>query len=195
MKWINRFYILFVGIILTITTGFGVAAFYPEPVHPQYPQTAPRAHITPQSCYATPQTSQSVECQKYFKEDQELSKDDLERARKYEQEEKAFRNKNAGYTRTAIFFGISVGALFAIIGLSMIRKSKLLSTGFLLAGVLTAVLTRFIISLASLGAAVTGTEASSGVGYIEFGILLALSVSVIFAGFFYLADEYTSKNS
>ena len=40
MKWINRLYIFFLGAILAITTGFGLAAFYPQPVAPQYPDTA-----------------------------------------------------------------------------------------------------------------------------------------------------------
>ena len=75
-----------------------------------------------------------------------------------------------------------------MIGLGLIKKSKLVPTGLLLAGVLTAILTRILIGLASLGASVTGTSTPDLIVYIEFGILLILSVAVIVVGLYSLKE-------
>lgn len=190
MKWINVLYTLFVGIILSITTGFGIAAFYPQPIRPQYPiSLEPKYMPAPQSCYSTPEARKSPECQGYIYQDEQTRKEQETKRIQYEEEARKFENKNAGYTRTAVFFGISIGALFAVLGLLVLKKSKLVTTGLLLAGVLTAIFTRLLIGLASLGASVTGTEGASMIGYIEFGILLVLSVMVVFVGFTTLSLE------
>ncbi len=181
MKWISRLYIFFLGIILSITTGFGVAAFYPQPTAPFYPST-PYAKIIPQSCNATPEAQSSPECQKILQQQQTTQQEDTLARQKYDQENKIYQEKNASYTRTAIFFGIVIGALFAIIGIGLIKKSKLIATGLLLAGVLTALLTRLLIGLASLGASVTTTTGADETGYMEFGILFILSIAVVAVG-------------
>lgn len=182
MKWIVRLYIFFVGIILTMTTGFGIAAFYPEPIRPAYPVSSV-AQIAPQSCYATPQEQSSKECQELLKQQNKIQEKEQAKHVAYEKQTQAFANISAGYTRTAIFLGITIGALFAIIGLVIFKLSKPVSNGILLAGVLTAVLTRIIISLASFGANVSGTTAADSFSYLQFGILALLSVAVIGAGF------------
>ncbi|HVF69769.1 MAG TPA: hypothetical protein VNA13_04370 [Xanthomonadales bacterium] len=182
MKWINRLYIIFLGIILSITTGFGVAAFYPQPVSPSYAASSVSHSIVTESCYKTPEDQASSECQKAFEKQEEQSKKDDEAF-------KAYANENAGYTRTAIFFGIVVGSLFAILGIGIIKKSKLVANGLLFGAVLTAVLTRLLINLASLGASTTGTNNADTLAYVEFGVLLILSVAIIMVGLNSLKDE------
>lgn len=182
MKWINRLYILFVGIILTTTVGFGIAAFYPEPQRPQYPLDYARVTV-PTSCYATPESQNSAECQKIIAEQQMEQKGNIEAEQEFQQKQQEFQNVNAGYTRTAIFLGISIGALFAIVGIGLIRLSPLIANGVILAGVLTAILTRFLIMLASLGSSATGTAGADTMGYVQFGILTLLSVAVLVVGF------------
>ena len=188
MKWITRLYIIFLGIIFTVTTGFGVAAFYPEPTRPSYPisRVAPAA---PQSCYATPASQNSKECQTILLQQQEDQQKQSEIQQKYDKEIKVYEQKSAGYTRTAIFFGIAIGALYAIFGIGLIKKNKLVSAGLLLAGLLTAVFTRLLIGLASLGSSVAGTAAPDNLAYIEFGILLILSIAVVVVGLLNLKDE------
>jgi len=173
MTWINRFYVLFLGIILCVTTGFGIAAFYPEPVRPDYPLTP--AVSAPVECSKTLNAQASADCQAAFQKQDEAQK-------KFDEEMKVFNNKNAGYTRTAVFFGIAVGSIFAVLGLGLIKKSQLVAKGLLLASVLTAILTRFLIGLASLGASVTGTQGADSVAFVEFGILTVLSIAIIFVG-------------
>jgi hypothetical protein len=182
MKWIVRLYILFVGIILTTTVGFGIAAFYPQPVRPPYPITKPQV-IIPESCYSTPQEATTPDCQKIYAQLETNQQIDMKRQQDYEKTVQEFDNRNAGYTRTAIFLGISIGALFAIIGTGLIKFSSLVANGVILAGVLTAILTRFLIMLASLGSSVTGTTGADTLAYVEFGILTLLSLSVLFVGF------------
>ncbi len=180
MKWINRLYIIFLGIILSITTGFGVAAFYPQPQTP-ISYSTPR-EVVSGSCYDTPQEQASPECQKAFDKQAELQKKD-------DTAFKAYANENAGYTRTAIFFGIVVGSLFAILGIGIIKHSKLVANGLLFGAVLTAVLTRLLINLASLGASTSGTNTPDSLAYIEFGVLLVLSVAIVIVGLLRLKDD------
>lgn len=182
MKWIVRLYIFFVGIILTTTVGFGIAAFYPQPVRPEYPLDFAKVTV-PQSCYATPEGQNSAECQEIIKQQEAEQQENIQIQQEYNQKIEEFNNVNAGYTRTAIFLGISIGALFAIVGIGLIKFSKLVANGVILAGVLTAILTRFLIMLASLGSGVTGTTAADSLGYIQVGILTLLSIAVIFVGF------------
>lgn len=179
MVWINRLYIFFVGVLLAITTGFGVAALYPEPVRPQYPLEAKPAFV-PESCKASPQTASSSECEAYFEKDR-FSREEAQK--QFEIEMRDYNNRNAGYTRTAIFFGVAVGSFFALAGLSIIKKSRLVANGLLLGGLLTAVLTRFLIHLASFGGSVSSNQQAGMLGYIEFAVLTLLSVAVIFVGF------------
>lgn len=173
MTWISRLYVFFLGIILCVTTGFGIAAFYPQPVRPDYSITP--AVSAPVECSKTLNAQASSDCQAAFRKQEDVQK-------KYEQDLAIFNNKNAGYTRTAVFFGIVVGSIFAVLGLSLIKKGQLVAKGLLLASVLTAILTRFLIGLASMGAAVTGTQGADMVAFVEFGILAVLSIAIIFVG-------------
>lgn len=182
MIWISRLYTLFVGIILCITTGFGIAAFYPQPIRPAYPSMSSAPYSVPTNCNVTVQAQTSTECQIAFQKQEESRLQDEANRKKYDEETKIFDNKNAGYTRTAIFFGIAVGAIFAVIGLGLIKSSQLVARGLMLASVLTAILTRLLIGLASLGASVTGTQGADTVAYVEFVILAVLSIAIIFVG-------------
>lgn len=194
MKWINRLYIFFLGIILSITTGFGIAAFYPQPVRPEYPVVPYKEFQTiPTSCTATPESAQTSECQRYYMEETKNRQENEKKQQEYERKLREYENKNAGYTRTAVFLGIAVGAFYAIMGLGMIKRSRILSTGLLLAGVLTAIFTRILINLASLGSAVTGTEGADTLAYIEFFVLLLLSGAVTYVGMSTLKEEESNK--
>jgi hypothetical protein len=194
MKWINRFFILFLGIILSITTGFGIAAFYPQPVAPIYPSSLYKTDVVPKSCYSTPQEQASAACQRLIEKQKGLEQSDALRYEQYESDLKTYENSNAGYTRTAIFFGIVIGAFFAIVGIGIRKISRIVATGLLLAGVLTAILTRLLIGLASLGAVTTGTSAATAISYIEFGVLLILSIAVVLVGLFSLKEQSNSAS-
>lgn len=187
MKWISRLYIIFLGIILSITTGFGVAAFYPQPIAPAYPAT-PHLNTIPKSCYETPQSQASADCQALLQKQNQQEQKDEGKRQQYENEIRIYNEKNASYTRTAVFFGIVIGALFAIFGIGLIKKSKLIATGLLLGGVLTALLTRLLIGLASLGASVGTSTGADPLAYAEFGVLLVLSVAVVVVGLYSLRD-------
>jgi hypothetical protein len=171
-----------------MTTGFGVAAFYPEPQRPTYPIT--RIAPVPESCYKTPESQQSTECQRLIDGDAEQrQKEQAE----YDRKNIEFENRNAGYTRTAIFLGILIGALYAIFGLAFIKKSQLVSNGFMLGAVLTALLTRLLIMLASFGSGVTGTEGANTLSYVEFAFLVLATVGVTVVGFKTLTEETSKK--
>lgn len=191
MKWITRLYIIFLGIIFTITTGFGIAAFYPEPIRPTYPIAKPSSvQPIPQECYISPLPRENEEKCKELQDQQVKDQEEQVKVQQqYEKDLKAYDAVSRGYTRTAIFFGIAIGALYAIVGIGLIKKNKLVSAGLLLAGLLTALFTRLLISLASLGASVAGTTTPDNLAYIEFGILLILSIAVVVVGLLNLKDE------
>ncbi len=188
MKWINRLYIFFLGIILTITTGFGVAAFYPQPEIPVYPNPTFTTPI-PESCNSTPKAQVSPECQNLLDRQKANALQDEQKQADFNQKMEKYRNADAGYTRTAVFLGITIGAGFAILGIAFIKKSRLVATGLLLSGVLTAILTRLLINLASLGSAVNGTARADTLSFVEFAVLFFLSVIVILTGWFRLSDS------
>lgn len=188
MKWINRLYIVFVGILLAMTTGFGVAAFYPEPQAPQYPIM--KARPLPESCLKTPESQKSSECVQLSQETDAQTQKEQEEFQIKNQE---YMNRNAGYTRTAVFLGVLIGALFAIGAMMMIKTSPLVANGFFFGAVLTAVLTRLLISLASLGANTTGTVSANNLSYIEFFLLVAATIGVTVVGFRNLVDENKGK--
>ena len=190
VKWINRLYILFLGIILAITSGFGIAAFYPQPVAPSYPSSYTNT-VVPQSCYSTPQQQLTPECQQLIQKQQNEQQQNGVKQQQYQSDLEKYQNKNSSYTRTAIFFGIAIGAIYAIIGLGLIKVSKLVATGMLLAGVLTAILTRILITLASLGVSVTGTNEADTTAFLEFGVLFILSIAVIIVGLYSLRENET----
>ncbi|MBI4037355.1 hypothetical protein HY385_02950 [Candidatus Daviesbacteria bacterium] len=183
-KWISRFYVLFVGIIIAVTVGFGLAAFYPKPVAPFSPAVSPA--LLPESCKQTPEAMASVECQQILtKQTQEQEK----QSQQYNAAMETFRNKNAAYTRTTVFFGITIGAFLVLMGLFFIKKSKLLAHGLLLAGIFTAIFANLLVSLASLGAPVAGTTQVNMIAYAQFGILLVLSIAVCLVGLVTLKEE------
>lgn len=188
MKWINRLYIFFLGIVLSITTGFGIAALYPQPIQPVYPSPAYN-NIVPASCNATPQAQSSPDCQGILAKQQQMqAQDDLKR-QQYDATLKTYMDKNAGYNRTAIFLGIVIGAVFAVLGIGLIKVSKLVANGLLLAGILTVILTRLLISLASLGTSTSGTSGADTLSYIEFSVLFLLSIVIIVVGLFSLKEH------
>jgi hypothetical protein len=176
-KWIKRLYIIFVGIILAMTTGFGVAAFYPERMQPTYPMV----RTTPESCYRTPDSQSSPECKK-------IADEDHQRQVEYQEKLVEYRNSNAGYTRTAVFLGVSIGAILVVLGIVLIKISSLVANGLMLGGVLTAVLTRFLVMLASLGSSVSTTAGPNQLAYIEFAVLVVLSMVITLVGLTTLKD-------
>lgn len=183
-KWISRFYVLFVGIIIAVTVGFGLAAFYPKPIAPSSPAVLPA--LLPESCKQTPEAMASMECQQILTK--QTQEQEVLRGQ-YDKTMEAFRNKSAAHTRTTVFFGITIGSLLVLIGLITIKKSKLLAHGLLLAGIFTAVFANLLVSLASLGAPVTGTAQVNVVAYVQFGILLVLSVVICLVGLVTLKEE------
>lgn len=181
MVWINRLFIFIVGIILTLTTGFGIAAFYPEPMFPQYPIKLSRP-LVPESCYTKSESEISDSCKKILEEENKESE-------KFQMQQQEYNDKASVHTRTTIFLGVVVGALFATIGIFIIKTSPLLSHGFLLAGLLTMIFAKLVVMVASLGSSIKDVNQARNMGYMEFGILVAVSILVVTLGWFKLKEK------
>lgn len=177
---------------MSVTTGFGIAAFYPQPIMPTYPPTT-YDDVVPYSCNSSPLMQSSAECQAALAKERKSKAENEVKREKYEVELKSYVNKSAGYNRTSIFLGIVIGAIFAIVGIGLIKVSKLVANGLLLAGILTAILTRLLINLASLGSSTTGTAGPDTFSYIEFAVLFLLSIVVIVVGLVSLKEHPVSS--
>lgn len=184
MKWVRIIYVLLVGVISAVTVGFGIAAVYPEPIRPDYSKSYSLGTRIPQSCYE--QTVRSDDCQRLFdKQEQQQEKSRME--------EEAYRKKAAGYTRTAVFFGIVIGGFFGLSGIAILGLSKIVAVGLLLGGLLVAIFARILVGLASIGASVGATETST-IALIEFFILLIMLFCVIGVGIWKFGKETNNIN-
>ena len=100
----------------------------------------------------------------------------------HEEKMKEYRKVASGYTRNTIFLGVAIGSLFAMAGLFLIKSSRLVASGLLLAGVLTAIFTRILISLASIGVTEL-TQQATTLAFVEFGVMVLLSGGILVLGF------------
>lgn len=185
MDWISRLYIIFLGLLLSLTTGFGLAAFYPQPQQPAS-LSLPHNEIISQSCYTTPENQSSPQCVQAFQKQKETQM-------QLDSQQKKYMNIHAGYTRTAIFFGIVFGSLFAISGLTGMRFSKTTANGLLFAAVLSTVFMRLLINLASLGGMPNGSNSADVTAYTEFLVLIILSSAFVIYGFINFTERGNTK--
>ncbi len=181
MVWVNRLFIFIVGIILTLTTGFGIAVFYPEPIAPLYPAKLTRPSAV-NNCYIGSVNENSAECRKILDEESKAVDE-------YQKQQEVYNDKSSVHTRTTIFLGVIVGAVFAAFGILILKNSSLIAHGFLLAGVLTMILTKLIVLIAAFGSNIKDVDLARDLGYMEFGVLVAVSIMIITLGWFKLGKE------
>lgn len=101
-------YVLFLGLILTIAVGVGIAAFYPEPEAPSYPNTTGQSSAEQQAAQ-----------QKY---DEQLSE---------------HSESMSQYNRNVSLIVLGFALVFLILGLTLQAKADVLADGLLLGGLLT----------------------------------------------------------
>jgi hypothetical protein len=123
MTPIKFIYTLFLGLLVALFIGWGVAAFYPAPQGPEYPlQKEPAVFVSDGRSIptVTETTEQKAERLAYEKASRKFSKETFPR-----------------YNKTVSMITMVGAILTMIISLTLLSKIDLLSDGLLLGGVLT----------------------------------------------------------
>lgn len=153
---IKFIYTLFLGILFALFVGLGIAAFYPAPAAPDFPEDPAAKSIDPSATYSP-------------------SPEIIEKRNEYERQSQEYsKNIYPRYNRNVSIAAVIVAVLALIVSLLMQRKIDLISDGLLLGGVILLgysiirgfmasdnVLVLFLVTAVGLVAAVT-------VGYIKF---------------------------
>jgi hypothetical protein len=112
-------YTLFIGILLTLFVGFGIAAFYEEPKYPQPPVSISYPVAVPQA------KDSSFSAQ--------ITRDQI----KQEKAQQEFQKNIEIYNRNVSVIGLTAAIIFLAISLILAQKLLLISDGLLLGGVFT----------------------------------------------------------
>ncbi len=113
-------YTLFIGILLALFVGFGIAAFYEEPKYPEPPVSL--RYAVP----VYPETKEGTSAS-------QLRTDQL----KQDKREKDFQKEISVYNRNVSVIALSAAIIYMIVSLSLAKHLMLLSDGLLLGGVFT----------------------------------------------------------
>lgn len=112
-------YIVFLGIILAVFVGVGIAAFYIAPKYPEYPSKLQRPY--------PPDPQKDATLSAEFQKEQE----------KYDATYKDFQKKNELYSKNVSIIALVFAVIFLIFSLLFANKLLLIADGMLLGGVLT----------------------------------------------------------
>jgi hypothetical protein len=113
-------YTLFVGILLAVFAGVGIAAFYPEPKYPEPPFSMkyPRPVMAPDR-ESTPSADQ-------IREQEEYDKKTMDHQKKIEE-----------YNKNVSSISVAAAVLMLIVSLTLFKQILVIADGLLLGGVLT----------------------------------------------------------
>lgn len=113
---IRYIYSFFLGALLALFIGVGIAAFYQSPKQPEYPiMTAP------------------------IKADGTQSQIDLQKQREYELRSRDFQKQNETYSKNVSAIAIIAAVVLVVVSLLLFEKILILSDGILLGGIFTLV--------------------------------------------------------
>lgn len=150
---IKYLYIVFIGILLTVLIGVGIAAFYPKPEAPVYPIEL-----------SVPSPEKGDGTQSAETRDRQIA---------FEKKSRDFQKANEQYSRNVSVIALSGAVLFVILGLFLAKRIDIFPDGLLLGSIGTLVYSiirgfgahddifRFIVVAVSLVIAIL-------IGYIKF---------------------------
>lgn len=112
---VKYLYIVFIGILFTVLVGVGIAAFYPQPKHPEYPLELSRPF---------PPKEESTESA-------ELNAKQIA----FEKKSRAFQKVNENYNRNVSIITLGFAVLFVILGLVLVKSVPIFPDGLLLGSI------------------------------------------------------------
>lgn len=110
-------YTVFIGILLTLFIGVGIAAFYPQPEPPEYPLSYDKTY--PEMNQGTPSAE--------FEKEQRI----------YEEKSREYQEVSEKYNKNVSMFALGFAILYLLVGLLLTKRLAIISDGLLLGGVLT----------------------------------------------------------
>lgn len=119
-KAIEIIYTFFVGILVAVFVGVGIAAFYEEPKSPEYP-TRLKVYSTPVNV-DTPSTASA-----------EL----IAEQKKYDAKIKIYEEKMNDYNRNVSIIALIAAIILSSISITFFKNLKVIADGLLLGGVIT----------------------------------------------------------
>lgn len=118
-------YTLFIGILLALFVGVGIAAFYKTPKFPEYPMSLKYTQPIPPAPNS-PQASADAE---------KMRQDQIS----FDREQKVYQDASEKYQRNVSIIALIAAIIFLVISLTAIRKLLVITDGVLLGGVFTLV--------------------------------------------------------
>lgn len=113
-------YTVFIGVLLAIFVGVGIAAFYPEPEYPETPLLL-KLYKPPTEPISDPTISAQLEKEQ----------------KTFDEALKIYREKSERYNRNLSIISLIAAILVLIISLTLFRKLLIIADGLLLGGVIT----------------------------------------------------------
>ena len=143
-------YSLFLGLLLAIFVGLGVAAFYPAPTAPEYPKVLMERDVSKDYTAEERQTESA-----------------------YNEEFDAYNDRLQGYYRNASIVVLVAAVVLAALGLGLHTKLDILADGLLLGGLFSLI---YSISLSfaadnqrySFAVVAVGIAVTAAAGYMKF---------------------------
>ncbi|KXK11114.1 MAG: hypothetical protein UZ22_OP11002000498 [Microgenomates bacterium OLB23] len=120
-KVLRTIYTFFVGILLAIFVGVGIAAFYPEPKYPDMPAELKVMQVPHEDTKAQKEESEKL----------------LITQREFDQKAKTYEDQLKQYNRNVSIIALAAAILILIISLSTFRNLEVIADGLLLGGVIT----------------------------------------------------------
>lgn len=115
---IRYVYIVFIGVLLALFVGVGIAAFYPSPKNPE-------SQIYPTKSFYEPNLTST--------ESAELRRQDIEQQKVWQK----FNDETQEYNKNVSIIAVAAAILILIVSLTLVSKILILADGLLLGGVLT----------------------------------------------------------
>lgn len=117
---IEIIYTFFIGILIAVFVGVGIAAFYPEPKSPETPAELKVYRAPIDSEEKTEQTEELMRVQKQYDAEIEIYQKDLQI-----------------YNRNVSMIALAAAVLILVISLTLLKELLVLADGLLLGGVIT----------------------------------------------------------
>lgn len=110
-------YSFFLGLLLAVFIGMGIASFYPEPKAPEYSPAI-------------------VEDAKPDRTDEQIVAE-AEAQKSYEQSYQTYNQRSNDYSRNVAMIALAAAVIFMVLGLALESRASVIADGVLLGGVFT----------------------------------------------------------
>jgi hypothetical protein len=147
-------YTLFIGILLALFVGFGIAAFYEEPKYPELPLSMKYARPL------YPETQEGTQAA-------EITKEQIQQEKRQENYQKDLKT----YNRNVSVISLIAAIAYMIISLMLLKNLLLISDGLLLGGVFTL--------LYSIGRGFATNDSKFQFITVAIGLLISLTLGYI----------------